>query len=420
VTTALIFFSAARLAAGANPVNYSRSTVANAEVGRQRVGADFWALCDTALGCGDILSRGYAEVQAIEHADRLQAVTATRYQSLAATFPRDDANEAEPSWPADDAQTGDGKPVLETASARDPMVVRWLGDQLGGYARAAGMFGGRDLLTLMIRHVRFLRSGLGSAHGPERAEIVGVCARYAEFIGWLYQDIGRHGDATFWTDRALEWARDAGDTGFEAYVLMRQSDLAEGHLPSGTVLSLAEAARRVPSLGPRGTALITQQEATGYALDGNTAGFERAIEHARAQAAAAAMSEDAPWGLYCTPAYVAMQEATGWMQLSQPAKAVTVFEHKISDLPATDRVDAAVYRARLARAYQADHRPDCAGQAALTAFDLAAATGSSRARSELAQVRKLIGRKPETDPAARFAAAFDASPSPAEPREHRA
>jgi hypothetical protein len=201
---------------------------------------------------------------------------------------------------------------------------------------------------------------------------------------------------------------------------MRQSDLAEGHRPASTVLGLAEAARQVPALGPRSKALVVQQEATGHAMNGNTADFQRMIEQARDDAAAAAVSEDAPWGTYCTPAYVAMQEATGWMQLAQPAKAVTVFEHQISDLPATDRVDAAVYRARLARAYQADHRPDCAGKTALAAFDLAAATGSSRARSELAQVRKLIGHKPETDPAARFAAAFDASAGPASGLEDRA
>jgi hypothetical protein len=86
-----------------------------------------------------------------------------------------------------------------------------------------------------------------------------------------------------------------------------------------------------------------------------------------------------------------------------------VFEREISNLPATDRVDAGLYRARLARAYLMDDQPDDAAKAALVGRELATATGSWRARSELSQVRKLIGHHPVTAAAARFAAIYDAS-----------
>lgn len=46
--------------------DYSRSTVANVETGRQRVRPEFWAKCDEVLSTGDALRRGLADVQAAE------------------------------------------------------------------------------------------------------------------------------------------------------------------------------------------------------------------------------------------------------------------------------------------------------------------------------------------------------------------
>jgi hypothetical protein len=193
---------------------------------------------------------------------------------------------------------------------------------------------------------------------------------------------------------------------------MRQSDLAEGHRPAGTVLGLAGAAGQVPALGPRSRALAVQQQATGHALDGDVAGFERMMELAREEASAAEGSGDAPWGGYCTPAYVSMQEASGWLLLGRAGRAVRAFERDIDRLPVTDRVDAAVYRGRMARAYALDGQLDLAAGMALGARELAAVTGSGRAWGELGQVRKLVGSRPGSDLAARFAAVFDATSRP--------
>ena len=40
-------------------VEYSRSTIANVETGRQHVPRGFWVRCDEALGTGTALARGY-------------------------------------------------------------------------------------------------------------------------------------------------------------------------------------------------------------------------------------------------------------------------------------------------------------------------------------------------------------------------
>ena len=385
-------------------VSFSRSTVANAETGYQHAGPGFWARCDEVLGSGDALRRSFAEVQAAEQSRHVRTAAAARYRGLAATLDGQGGG----CGPAQD-QAPAGGVVPEAGSRPDPLVTGLLGDALAGHAQAASMFGGAELLPLMVRHARFLRAGFGNASGRERVRLAWVSGRYAEFCGWLCQDLGRWGDAMFWSDRAMEWAREAGDNALVSYVLMRQSDLAEGHRPAGSVLSLAEAAGKVAAIGPRSRALAVQQQGTGHALNGDVAGFERMMDAAREDAAAAVPTDDAPWGMYCTPAYVAMQEASGWLGLGRPGRAVTVFEREIGALPATDRVDAAVYRARLARAYALDGQADRAGDAALAARELAAVTGSWRARCELARVRGLLGRQPRSDAAARFAALFDAA-----------
>ncbi len=108
----------------------------------------------------------------------------------------------------------------------------------------------------------------------------------------------------------------------------------------------------------------------------------------RAQAGACACercrgegTDDAPWGMYCTLGYVAMQEATGWMELGEPGRAVMIFERELAGYPACDQVDTGVFRARLALAYAQDGRADRAASTALGAWDIACATGSWRARS---------------------------------------
>ena len=371
--------------------DYSRSTIANVETGRQHIGREFWARCDEVLLTGDALRRGHAEVMAVERADRVQAVARARYDSLAIGF--DGRGEA-------------SRPV------RDPLVVAQLAGALPGYARAAALFGGGDVLPLILRHVRLLRAGFDSMRGQERARLVEACARYGELAGWLCQDLGRWGDAMFWSDRALEWARESGDGEFVSYVLMRHSDIAEDRGSARRVLDLANAAGRLPALSPRARALVVQQAATGHALAGDSARFERTIEEARGSVETAAGSDDAPWGMYCTPVYIAMQEASGWMRLGQPGRAVEIFEREIGKLEAGDRVDAGVFRARLARVHAMDGEAGCAGQAGLAAWELACGTGSARAWHELARVRRALGRRPQDSLAARFAAVFDARARP--------
>lgn len=295
----------------------------------------------------------------------------------------------------------------EVLAVNDPEVLTYLLNALDQHARIASTFGGRDLIPLIERHVSFIYSACGNARRNHRKRVLTTSARYAEFLGWLYQDNGHRRDALFWSDRALEWALEADDPLFASYVLMRKSDQAEETGVPGRVLDLALAAGRIPGLTPRARALVLQQEARGHAQDGNELLFQRRLEEAQECAAAASGSADAPWGMYCTRTYIAMQEATGWAELGQPGRALQIFERELPGMPAVDQVDAAVFRARLARTYAGDGQAGDAARCALGALPAACATGSARAFGELAHVREAVDGHRDVPDAARFISAFD-------------
>jgi transcriptional regulator with XRE-family HTH domain len=53
----------------ADSLPYSRSTVANVEIGRQDVSLDFWQRCDELLGSDGALVRGHEEIQLLVRCD---------------------------------------------------------------------------------------------------------------------------------------------------------------------------------------------------------------------------------------------------------------------------------------------------------------------------------------------------------------
>jgi DNA-binding XRE family transcriptional regulator len=58
--------------------DFSRSTIANAETGRQRVTRRFWERCDTALETGGALARGHDQVAEAQRGAHLQSAVVAR------------------------------------------------------------------------------------------------------------------------------------------------------------------------------------------------------------------------------------------------------------------------------------------------------------------------------------------------------
>lgn len=66
---------------------YSRSTIANAETGRQRVPRGFWEHCDAVLGAGTALSWGHDQVERIARRGHAGGVVIARQDRIAACEP---------------------------------------------------------------------------------------------------------------------------------------------------------------------------------------------------------------------------------------------------------------------------------------------------------------------------------------------
>lgn len=226
--------------------------------------------------------------------------------------------------------------------------------------KAANLFGARHALDPVERHVRSIDRLQLHTFGPVREDLLTLGARMAEFLGWLYQDLGDFRQAAAWSDRAMEWSQETGDDLMTSYVLFRKSNQATARRHPQQAVSLSRAAQRVPGVTPRIRALATQQEAQGHALLGNTRFAQTKFDEAAELAAAPDEPEDdaALDTAYCTPTYVEMQRANCWIELGEPERAARVFETGLVTLPQVYRNDHGVYLSRLARAYATAGEPE--------------------------------------------------------------
>ena len=126
----------------------------------------------------------------------------------------------------------------------DPEAIGRLRTILIEYVKIDNLLGPAHLLALMKLHLDFIGELLNVASGQVRTELLTTGACYAEFAGWLHQDAGNPQWATYWTNRALGWARAADNPLIVSYVLMRMSNQASGLGDGSRTLDLARAALR--------------------------------------------------------------------------------------------------------------------------------------------------------------------------------
>ncbi|WP_416876097.1 tetratricopeptide repeat protein [Kitasatospora sp. SC0581] len=277
----------------------------------------------------------------------------------------------------------------------DPeLFVSHLRGALPGHYKAANLLGSRHALDPVTRHVRLLDRLQQIAGGRARDELLTIGARTAEFLGWLNQDLGDFDRALFWSDRAMEWAQEAGDDVMAAYVLFRKSNQATAQRNAPKAVSLARAAQRSVGATHRIRALAAQQEAQGHAMMGNPRFAQAKFDEAHEIAAAPddSHADDALDLAYCTPTYIEIQRANFLIELGDPRTAVGMLEAELRVLPPVYRNDQGVYLSRLARAYAVSGEPEQAAAAADRALSIAVDTESARAMSELSGAGKALQR----------------------------
>ncbi|GAA2154623.1 hypothetical protein GCM10009760_53710 [Kitasatospora kazusensis] len=287
-----------------------------------------------------------------------------------------------------------------------------------GHYKAANLFGSRHALDPVERHVRSIDRLQAHTAGPARDDLLVLGARIAEFLGWLHQDLGDFTQATYWSDRSMEWSQETGDDLMTSYVLFRKSNQATARRNPQQAVSLARAAQRVPGVTPRIRALAVQQEAQGHALMGNPKFAQTKFDEAHELAASPDEPEDddALDTAYCTATYVEMQRANCWIELGDPQRAAEVFESELTVLPQVYRNDQGVYLSRLARAYATAGEPEQGAAAADRALSIVLDTESARAFGELSAANQALKRWSATPAVAAFSGRLALARSAVGPR----
>lgn len=427
---------------------YGRSTVANAETGHQRPDRGFWQRCDEILQTGGLLTTGYDNLVALErHHRQARSAAASTVLTLAGTTTSasdDDRTAVCDLAQADGTSHGWGEhprpptPAVLGVDAEDTAIVavviegrhhqlrlsrRALLEAMSG-SLAAPVVDGVAIPAAsdtavpadIVHHFAALRSVLvesdnrlgaavvlptvrqqlhqiteyrRAARGALRDDLLRTEARWAEFAGWLSDDLGDRAAGEWWLAQALTMTQEVNDRDFTTYVFARMAQRASEATDLDRVPGLADAARRSGGNHKQVRAFAALQRAHGHAITGEATDFQRAVDDAHHLVADAAPT-GGELGSFCTTAYVWAQEGDGWLRLGRPAIAVQRFDQALAAWPQSHHRDRGLYLARTAAAHAAAGEREHAAAIAARALRLANLTQSARTRREVASVSRYL------------------------------
>lgn len=288
------------------------------------------------------------------------------------------------------------------------------------------LLGPRTVVQAVQDHISVIQQLREQYSGADRRALLQVQAEYAEFAGWLHQDIGDFQAARFWLDRALELAYAGGDSEFPVFVLARKSQLAGDMHDAASAIDLADAAATTGQSHHRLAGVAMTYAAHGHALDGQRRASMVALDHARQQLGMSS-TEESPARLakWLDESYIEVQRARCLSILGDHLAAAAIYEQAIEDLPPQYRRDRGVYLARAGHAHAGGGEPERAAAAGTQALAIAHQTGSGRIIAELAALDGELARWTAVPSVAEFREAFAEVlprqvPEPATPRRAHA
>ncbi|WP_251056635.1 Twin-arginine translocation pathway signal [Streptomyces sp. ISL-94] len=273
----------------------------------------------------------------------------------------------------------------------DPALIDYFQSQLEGHYRADMFLGPHDLIGTVSEQYRLIDKLVRSAKGETRRGLLRVGAAYAALVGWLYQDAGDLGAASFWRGVTQEIAVRSRDPHLIGYSLVNQAqvrtDLGDGY----GVIDLCEAALEdADALVPKVRIMAMQQRAHGASLTGDRTTVDQLID--TASGLIHRVDDDLPWGNACrrTPGYLEVQRATCYGRLGLGREADQLWTQVLAAVPSTARRDRGVYLARHATAAAVSREPDHAVEIAREAATIAAETRSVRMLRELGTLERAM------------------------------
>ena len=255
------------------------------------------------------------------------------------------------------------------------------------------------LLPTLIAQTQTLRGLAAAARNPACSILLGLAARYAEYTGWIAQEMGEDHAALWWTDRAVRMAEAAGQPEMGAYALVRRALVGMYRGDAAETIDLARMAQADPRASERVRGLAALREAQGYALTADGGPCHKALERGREHLARAA---DDPAADMLGTSTVADPAAmvTGWClhDLGRPADAAAVLDREVTRLPDDAHKARTRFAARRALAYavagEVDHACQLTSELLTDAQNLSSAT----IRLDLVRLSRALNRWPSHAP----------------------
>ncbi|MGH3402051.1 MAG: helix-turn-helix transcriptional regulator [Streptosporangiaceae bacterium] len=271
----------------------------------------------------------------------------------------------------------------------DGSVIGYFRNRLGRSKAEDGNLGPTRALPLVLGILGAISQHVREVKPDVRCALLSLGADGAEFAGWLYRDLQDPLSATYWYDRAMEWAQEAGDTAMQGYVLLKKSQMAYDLRDAYRVVTFAEAAQSGPWQFTRKVrAEATQQQAFGLAMTGESLSkVEQKMDEARELLTSSSPDDKpaGPAGAYFTGSTLLVRQATCYTEAGKPARAAALFADVIAS-GTLSRRDAGFFRARRAAALALCGEPDEAAAVGLEAVQVAEETSSERTMYVLADV----------------------------------
>ncbi|NKY28457.1 helix-turn-helix domain-containing protein [Nocardia gamkensis] len=222
------------------------------------------------------------------------------------------------------------------------------------------------------------------------AGLLDMQTNYAEFAGWLYQDLGDFATAEYWTDRAFQWSMAAGNDAMSSYILNRKAHLSGDEGDGGETVALAAAAIRMATGDSPIKALANMRAGHGHALLGDHKAAEKAYDTAFESLDGPDLDPDLQWAGWFDFSYVAVHRARSLCTLGKYDSAVVQFREVLDTLPGRYARDRAVYLVRAAIAHAGNADVEHAAGLGLEAIAAGQGSGSGRLIKELRRLDQAL------------------------------
>jgi transcriptional regulator with XRE-family HTH domain len=296
-----------------------------------------------------------------------------------------------------------GGPIVPAAGLRTGSALAdSLLQTLNHYSATDNLIGPQSLVAIVPQQLRSIDEQVMSAHGRDKARLLYVAARYAEFAGWIYQDAGHLDSAMQMSSIAHDYAQEVGDENLCSYILMRRSNIASDGGRHELALRLAMASlRNTSQLSARQSAVALRQQAQAHARLGDEKAFAGAMDAAFNYAERGADAEE-DIARYCTPEYLQMEAAHGWVELGRPGEAISTLQRGLAGWQPEYRRDLGLCLAMLAVAHAGNRQIENAVVVGDHALEIARETGSHRTETQLARIPGLLTKEGAEDEARKF------------------